>query len=1073
MEKKKYSLLLILSLFLILPSFLRAQDVGVYAIISPQTGDCGTTKVQVIVQIINYDTSKSATGFPVAVSISGSASFSAVDTFVNTIKPGDTANFTISTTINSSSGGTYNVKAYTEMKGDTNHSNDTMTSQAVIAALPAAPSTLGGSRCGFGQVTLTSKLNASSGTDYWYADTTSGTPVLRGDTFLTPYLSSTTTYYSSTAIPQKDTANTYLGGSRTNNGNMFNVTALDNFHLDSFGINCEDGNSLVTEVYYKLGTYQGYETKSSAWTLLGKLTIAGVGINKFTNCPIGGLNMVKGQKYGFYVVRQNGSSTDGLSYNLDSFVLTKPDMEIQSGCSIGGLFGSVVHDRAWSGRIYYSKPGCSSAYVPTVATIKQGVNGVSLKKDSIFNGYYSLGEYNFPDQVCQNYTSIYKITPPKGLSDSGFGTTWTIKFDTLRTEGGKIFKDTAFIAPTDSTNGLLEMFPDSAIVNDELVLKGTATDLTTGCDSSFTRYIVFAPRPYAAFTVSNSCQEGTTTFTNKTTLTTGSLTYLWNFGDGGTSKDASPVYTYKKSGTFRVKLTAYTPSGCMDTAITMLTVHPEVSLNPVIVGGCPGLTTFFIDSSTLSSGTYNAVWNFGDGDSSTSNNATHTYAKEGSDTVKFYTITNFGCSDSTSLALKVVPGPVSHFSVGNLCQNEGTVFSNGTTVAGGGHVQSSLWRFGDFTTSSLASPTHNYGNAGTYNVTLISTSATGCMDSISHSVIITDRPLAKYSYVGGCASLPVYFNDSSSIADGSTLTYSWAFGDKSVSTLASPFHKYADTGSYVAQLIVSSGKGCVDTSSQTIQISPSATAGFSTSDVCLGTPAFFSNSTTPSTGATYSWNFGDNSKTVDSANPSYRYAKAGAYKVVLTASIGTCSDTFSQFINVFPDAVAGFTYTSNKDTVSFKSKDPTQMTYGWNFGDGTKSSLPNPSHTYAAHSNKYPVTLVVTNADGCVASQTDTVAISVTGIEKVNAPDINLQVYPNPFQNTTAINYKLENAAQVKVEVYDMTGRQVALLANTKQAPGAYSFTFDAEKYNAGPGVYLLKVSIDNGLVNQEVIRIK
>ena len=1068
MKRKLQTIALFLALCLILPGFTYGQDVGVFAIVSPQSGDCGANNIQVMVKIVNYDATVSSSNFPVSVSITGSASFSATDTFKSTLKPGDSAFFTINTTVSTRNGGTFNVKAYTALSGDVNTANDTLTSVAAIQALPTPPTATGAIKCGFGQLTLTSHKTATDGSDYWYADSTSGTALGSGDTFLTSYLTKTTTFFARTALPKVDTAETHFADtSRANNGNMFNIIATSNFRVDSFALNCFDNSKLATQIYYKLGSYAGYQNKASAWTLLGTDTLAGVGLNKPTICPIGGLNMVKGQTYGIYVNRIS-TGTNGVGYDEDTFVMTKPDMKIQSGCSLGGTFGSYVNRRAWNGIVYYSKPSsCGSYYTPAVATIKQGVNGVTLKEGSQFSGTYNSGAYNDPDAICQDFTSIYDITPPAGLSNSTYGTIWTITFDTVRTLSGKKFIDTAFIAPNSSSDGMFEITPDSASTGDDLIITGRVTILSTGCDSSFKRFIYF--------TVSNACQASGTGFTNTTKFKSGTLTYVWSFGDGQTSTDVDPVHVYKNSGTYYVKLTAFTTNGCEDTASGFVTVNPAVNLKPVITGGCANLTTYFADSSTLASGTYTVVWNFGDtSTTSNSKNTSHTYANLGNHTLSLIATTNLGCSDTIEQNINVIPGPVSSFKAGASCQDQSTSFTNTSTIASG-TITSSMWRFGDTTaTSSTTSPVHTFMNAGSHTVTLISTSATGCMDSVSKSISVNDHPTAAFGYAGGCLNQAVQFSDSSSIADNSTLTYHWDFGDKlAPSTAQSPSHSYslAGVGTYNVQLEVFSGSGCEGVITKAVKISLPPKANFTVSNVCFGEPASFSNNSTPSTGVTYSWDFG-NGVTIDSVNPSYTYPKTGIYKVILTAYIGTCTDTFSQMVTVSPAANAVFTDKVSNLSVSFTSKDTTQTSYAWNFGDGNSSTAKNPTHVFTA-SGTYGVTLVVTNSSNCVASSTDSVTVSPSGIENLAAQNLKLDVHPNPFQDATTIQYSLENASQIKVEVYDMAGKQVALLANERQVPGVHSYIFDANKYNAAAGAYLVKISVDNALVRQQIIRIQ
>ena len=73
------------------------------------------------------------------------------------------------------------------------------------------------------------------------------------------------------------------------------------------------------------------------------------------------------------------------------------------------------------------------------------------------------------------------------------------------------------------------------------------------------------------------------------------------------------------------------------------------------------------------------------------------------------------------------------------------------------------------------------------------------------------------------------------------------------------------------------------------------------------------------------------------------------------------------------------------------------------------------------------------------------------------------QNYPNPFNPTTQIEYSLPERGHVSLKVYDLLGKEVAMLVNEHKAPGSYEVSFDASGLSSGVYFYRLKA---NGFVD-------
>jgi hypothetical protein len=100
------------------------------------------------------------------------------------------------------------------------------------------------------------------------------------------------------------------------------------------------------------------------------------------------------------------------------------------------------------------------------------------------------------------------------------------------------------------------------------------------------------------------------------------------------------------------------------------------------------------------------------------------------------------------------------------------------------------------------------------------------------------------------------------------------------------------------------------------------------------------------------------------------------------------------------------------------------------------------------------------------------------------------QNYPNPFNPSTNIEYRLParlasasskragqagegDGSYVTLKVYDLLGREVAMLVNGQQLPGGHSVVLDAEKLNLPSGVYYYRLTAGNHAATKSMVLIK
>ena len=303
--------------------------------------------------------------------------------------------------------------------------------------------------------------------------------------------------------------------------------------------------------------------------------------------------------------------------------------------------------------------------------------------------------------------------------------------------------------------------------------------------------------PTASFTATTPvCFGEETIFTN---TTSGGVppasSYLWDFGDGVTSTLEHPTHLYGADGSYTVTLEACNSLNLCDTYSAVVEVLPAPTAGFTYT--VAQLEVTFINTSVNAT---SYLWDFGDGITGTEVNPVHTYAAEGTYTVTLEA-SNGMCTDVFSAQVTVGLAPVAGFSSNSpVCLGAGMVFSNTTT---GTQPISYLWDFGDGVTSTVEHPTHFYGAAGFYTVTLTASNAFGA-DQSSAVVEVLPAPTAGFTYT--VAQLEVTFTNTSINAT----SYLWDFGDGITSTEVNPVHVYPAPGPYTVTLTATGSCG-VDT----------------------------------------------------------------------------------------------------------------------------------------------------------------------------------------------------------------------------------------------------------------------
>lgn len=340
--------------------------------------------------------------------------------------------------------------------------------------------------------------------------------------------------------------------------------------------------------------------------------------------------------------------------------------------------------------------------------------------------------------------------------------------------------------------------------------------------------------------------------------------------------------------------------------------------------------------------------------------------------------------------------PTASFSVTNSNLVASVDASASSDPDQGDSVASYVWDFGDNSapvTTTSPTTTHTYTSGGSYTISLTVKDSAGMSSAPTTKPVTVAAAPPNVPPVAAFAStvkhnVVTFDGTGSADSDGTITGYDWNFGDGSAhSTQVSPSHTYTGAGDYSVTLTVTDNQGAQNSVTKTVSAqdpNKAPVVQFSSSVNGLVT-TFSSAGTTDSDGTITGlvWDFGDNSGTSTSQNPSYTYTKSGTYTVTLTATDDDgATTTKSGTVTIANQPpTAAFTATPSQLSVAFDgtgSTDPENdaLTYAWDFGGGATSTQATPTYTFAA-SGTYPVKLTVDDGHG--NSDTTTKQVTVTG----------------------------------------------------------------------------------------------
>ncbi|MEI6823141.1 MAG: PKD domain-containing protein [Bacteroidota bacterium] len=521
---------------------------------------------------------------------------------------------------------------------------------------------------------------------------------------------------------------------------------------------------------------------------------------------------------------------------------------------------------------------------------------------------------------------------------------------------------------------------------------------------------------------------------------------------------------------YKILLTAINSNSCKDTITHFIKIYPNPNVNFTTsnTDTCSVLTELYTNTSNPNNGedisTMTFYWDFGNGGVSnlqnTSSNYTNTGITDSIYQVSLIASTLHGCKDTTIKNIIIHPNPKAYFSP--LIQLSCAPFVLTNTIINPQLYLDANDTMKWYVNNNLIGIGNEFPGYTIYNendsviIKLIASNIHECQSDtfqLTFNTII--NPVAKFSSNPSAGGHPLnvnFTNQSYPIP----LTYSWDFNNGQLSNLLNPSITFTNTGVIdsiykIRLVVISDSTGCRDTIVHSVTVNPLPIVNFNSSNVCIGLPINFTDSSINTTGIinNWHWEFGDGD-TSNIKNPIHTYLSPGNYIVTLTiTNTNNISNTITKIITIYPNPDVQFNndslackFTSN---VQFTNNTTNGQSYLWNFGDGNYSTLVSPFHIYNAQ-GYYNIKLIATSPYQCKDSIS-----SIIHIVQLPISDFTLSTY----QGCSPLDVTIQNQSSG----YNTNYLWNLGIGNITSLNGPFSITYPQGDYDT---TYVIKLTTSN-----------
>ena len=382
------------------------------------------------------------------------------------------------------------------------------------------------------------------------------------------------------------------------------------------------------------------------------------------------------------------------------------------------------------------------------------------------------------------------------------------------------------------------------------------------------------------------------------------------------------------------------------------------------------------------------------------------------------TIYNGDCQQAILLeafTVTSVPVPISGLEATNDSPTYIGDTTHFTATVETGNGVSYAWAFGDGSHGNGRTPQHVYPDLGIYTAIVTATNVLNS-EIATTTVTIVEEPITGLQAVNDS---PTELGNptalAATIATGTNVTYEWDFGDGMTGTGDVLTHTFPSVGLYTAIVTAFNDVGSESASTEVI-ITDVPIAGLTaanSSPTELGSLTTLTATIEAGTNVTYAWDYGDGATGMGDLT-THAYPAVGIYTAIVTATNSTGSAVTDTMLTIVDAPITGLTAANDSPTLlgytttlTATLLNGTNVTYEWNFGDGTSGSEAVEPHTYPAVGS---YTAVVTATNSVSTASISTVVtvtdVPITGLLAANDG-------PTELGNLTTLTATLLNGTHV------------------------------------------------------------